>query len=557
MKTAFSNYVKKFSEKKYSLWIILGAIIALQLFVAAFYMNIKPYFNCDELFCYEGAHNVMLYPFNENGLPYRLDHSLSAYYQWTPKDEFMHHFEVRGDEKLLAHSLSDIRQNIKNRTIYYIMLNVVLSFWPNTDFTKWSGYALNAIIFVIHQIVLYLIGTEVFKDKKKAMLPMILYGFSAGGITTIVFIRFYLFMSFLCMLMVYSHLRMFKHKRIRNIISAYAVTAITTLCFYVNQPYILLYAACVVFVFCIICLIEKAYKFLLMYIGIGCAGAVVTLLLVPSIISRIRSMAQSSFGVEAIDSFFRRPLREYAHYIKFFFMKTLSHVTAGVYGIMAVVLLLLIVWLIQGRKKIQIVMPGYVSIQALYIAGVSACYFLINTRIQYDEAYRYMTCIYAGLSVVVAVMLEWIMECCKICYRGAVFCAIIIVGLIIPYWREYVDEVYPELVDAKKCLEEYEGVNSIFVKPKDSVVRLYFDGTMINDGTRFYLMEPDDMETADYSFLEEEYDDGILCWIPITWDEEEAERWVLDQIIVHTELKEYDKLFETDATYGSSVYYIH
>ena len=75
---------------------------------------------------------------------------------------------------------------------------------------------------------------------------------------------------------------------------------------------------------------------------------------------------------------------------------------------------------------------------------------------------------------------------------------------------------------------------------------------------RLYLMNPDDVEVADYSFVEDVRGDGMICWIPIEWEEDVEQRTrVLDTVLVHTKFDEYIKLFETDQTYGSSVYYMY
>lgn len=547
-----------FLQRKYAVGIMLTVIILLQLAVAAFYMDKKQYFNCDELFSFEGAHNAMLYPFNSNGLPYRLDHSLSAYYKWIPKSDLMRHFEVWGEERLLAHSLKDICHNIKVHNTFYIMLNIVLSFRTSGTFTKWYGYALNAIIFLAHQIVLYLMGREIFKNRKQAFLAVILYGFSAGGITTTVFIRFYLLMSLFCMLIAYAHIHLINCKNIKNIVMAFVVTGTTTLSLYENQPYIMLYAAMAILIFGVICLIQKSYKFLFKYIGIGLAIAVLVLIFEPGILQRVRGMAQSSWGIEAIEALFERPLKEYIEYLVFFFTKSLAHITAGIYGILAIAVIIVGAWIIQGRNHIRFLGPN-MPISALYIILVALAYFFVNARIQSAFEYRYMTCIYVGWCVCAVVVLEWLLGVFKICHCWAVYGLMVAVMLIISYQREYVDEVYPNISAALQQMEKkYANVDSLFIKPKDSVVRLYYDGVSINDGTSLYLMEPDDLETADYTFVEDTYDNGMLVWIPILWEEDpEYRNRVLDTVLVRTEYKSYDKLFETEPTYGSSVYYMH
>lgn len=556
-----SKIFKWIQAKETGLLFIL--VIVLQLMVSAFYMNSKQFYMVDEIFCYEGAHNAMLHKFSSNKTPYRLDHGLDAYYEWITRGEFMEHFEVRGEEKILSHSLPDIRRNLKSNNIYYMLLNIVVSCQSDPAFTKWSGYVLNAIIFVIHQIVLYQIGFSVFKDRRKALLPVFLYGFSAGGITAVVFIRFYLLKSLLCMLMAYVHIRLLEWRNMKGVITAFAVTAAATLCLWKRQPYLVLYAASAMFIFCIACLVIKEYKLLLSYAAVGAAGIVGIVLVFPDVWERFVSYTQKDIGVATISNFVRRPLKEYADYLGFYFMKVLSHTTAGIYGVILVALLLLLVWLWQGRKQVRCTKAENLSVQAAcYMAGVTACYFLINSRIQEVKEYRYMICIYAGISVLTAVLIEGILESCKIQYRSAVICGVALIGFIVSYTKGYVDEIYPELGEARECLAEYQGVDSLFIKPKDSVVRYYTDAFMIfefNPDSRMYLMEPGDVETADYTFLEEADGQGILCWIPVEWEQENPDQRdrILDAVLVRSEYGGYDKLFETEEEYGSSVYYMH
>ena len=543
----------QYLAKKYEIILIFVCVIVLQLTVAAFYMNSKQFMHCDELFCYEGAHNALLYRFGEP--EFYLYSDEEWWNTWHSKDEFMARLEVRGDESILQHSLTELKSSLKTSNIYYILLNIVESFQSDPTMTKWSGFVLNSIFFVFHQIMLYLIGWEIFQDKKKALLPMILYGFSAGGITLIVFIRFYLLKSLLCLLIAYIHMRLLEWRNIWGIMAAYGVTGIAVLLIWGNQPYIVLYAASVVFVFMIVCLIKKDYKFLRKYVCVGCAAVLAVLLFVPNIMNQLLNYVTSWYGRSAIKNLLKKSMREYAAYIKFYFMKTLAHTAGGVYSITAIGVMLAAIWYIQNSKeKVQWKRSEYFDFKGFFIIGVSICYFLITCRIQFAMWYRYMSCIYAGICVGIAILLDWVLEICRVRLRGVVVCAVVLIGLFFGYTKGYVDEIYPEASKMYEELAQYPNADNLFVAPRDAWGAEYpQEAYMTNEGTRIYRMDSEAIEDTDYGFLDELQGEGFLCRFPIQWSDEFT-KYEMEQILVHTNYKEFERVF---STYYSNVYYVY
>lgn len=541
-----------FYVKKYEICLLFIFIIILQIVVAAFYMNSKQFLHIDELYCYEGAHNVLLYRFVDP--EFRLITNEEWYNKWHTKEEFMSHFEVRGGESILRHPLTELKSTVKSKHIYYVLLNIAESFQSDPTLTKWAGFALNSIIFILHQIVFYLVGQEIFRDKRKALLPMLIFGFSAGAITLTTYIRFYLLKSLLCLIIAYIHIKLLTWKNIWGVIAAYAVTGIAVQLIWGNQPYIILYAASAVFVFMMICLIKREYKLLLQYIGIGGAGALAVILLMRSIMVQLKVYAKSDYGVSTIANFLGRPIGEYAVFLKFYFMKSLSHVAGGVYTIAVVLIILAAIWWVQKKKgKVQWTKFEYFNAKTCYIVGVSICYFIINCRIQDVKEYRYMSCIYPGLCVGIAVLLEWVLDSCQVRARSTVICAVILVGVFFGYLRGYVDEMYPEVADMRLELTKYPTADSLFITPEEEMRQYYRDGYLSNDGTRLYLMSPDSIDVEDYAFLSELDGEGFLCWLPYVFNGHYGEN-ILDQILVNTDYGEYEKVM---GTYQSNVYYVH
>lgn len=549
----------QYLSKKYKNILIFICVIALQLIVAAFYMNSKQFMYIDEYYSYEGAHNALLYRFGEDG--FRLSTDDEEYYKWHTKEYFLSHFEVRGDESILQHSPAELKSILKTKNVYYILLNIAESFQSNPAFTKWTGFVLNCIIFVFHQIVFYLVGREIFQDKRKAMFPMILFGFSAGGISLVTFIRVYLLKSLLCLLIVYFHMKLLTWQNIWGIILAYGVTGIAVLLIWGFQPYIVLYAASAVFVFMIVCLVNKKYKLLLRYVAAGCMGALAVVLFMPQIMSRLLSYAASDVGVSAINSFLRRPIIEYGAYFKYYFWKALSHSADGVYNIAAILIILAVLWWVQKQKgKVQWKKFEYFNQKAYFIVSTSLCYFITGCGIFDAEAYRYMSCIYAGLCVGMAILVEWILDSCQVRAYAAVLCAVVLSGLFVGYIKGYVDDMNWETSYMRDELARDPTASNLFIlydKEEDGIPKQYYrNGFLMNDGTKYYMLKPEDIESTDYSFLADTGGTGVFCWFPIyywVWTDD----WTsheMEQILVHTDYKNYEKVF---STIYFNVYYIY
>lgn len=74
--------------------------------------------------------------------------------------------------------------------VYYFLLRIATAFNIG-NFNPWTGLILNIIIFILCDIVLYLIGKKLFKNKWYSLLLVFAYGFSKFSAENTLFIRMY------------------------------------------------------------------------------------------------------------------------------------------------------------------------------------------------------------------------------------------------------------------------------------------------------------------------------------------------------------------------------
>lgn len=165
---------------------LLLALIAAQMLVAAAFGARKDGFDIDELFTY-GLANGFEQPFIRpmEGV-------------WTDGARFMDYLTVgiHGHEYLNVYEnqIADVHP-----PQYYLLVHAVCSVFKTDAVSKWSGIAVNLACFALTQIALFFLGCRLlarsFAPAPEALLPVAVYGFGAGAITGVVFIRMYALMT--------------------------------------------------------------------------------------------------------------------------------------------------------------------------------------------------------------------------------------------------------------------------------------------------------------------------------------------------------------------------
>jgi hypothetical protein len=117
-------------------------------------------------------------------------------YTWIKAEAFKEFITVQENERF---SLYDNGFDIVHPPLHFFLLHTVSSFFPN-QFSKWYGFSINLLCYIGTIIVIYLLANSLFQSKKKALLASAIWAFSLGAISSVLYIRMYLLLTFFTVL---------------------------------------------------------------------------------------------------------------------------------------------------------------------------------------------------------------------------------------------------------------------------------------------------------------------------------------------------------------------
>lgn len=190
--------------------------------------------------------------------------------------------------------------------LYYFFIHVISSIFANS-FSKWIGLGFNLTVYAATLFLLYQIVNRFFGSREQAVLITAIYGLSNIGLSTLMFIRMYMLLTFFTLLLAYfilSHMQSPQPK-------LYVAIAITIFCGMLTQYYFVIYAFLVCFSYDIYLLVCKKYKELLTFSVSALSGVIVMILLSPHFITQLSlqetvSMDKTVHNAQAVDKWLSR-----------------------------------------------------------------------------------------------------------------------------------------------------------------------------------------------------------------------------------------------------------
>lgn len=186
---------------------IFCLILTLQCFVIVMWGMQKVRLNVDEMFTMEGA--------RQSGYGERYwDKAEDFYGKEHTHQEFLDHMTVASDDLLIQQGASEVYDALMHRGFYYSVINLVSTFYP--EHIPWTaGIVLNLIVFVVSQFFLYLITREILGDTG-ALCTVAAYGFSAGAISTVLYVRCYMMLTMYVLMVIYLYLQFMRAEKKRQ-----------------------------------------------------------------------------------------------------------------------------------------------------------------------------------------------------------------------------------------------------------------------------------------------------------------------------------------------------
>lgn len=283
---------------KHTVMILAFVIILQASFITYMFANYKNGFHSDESWSYGFANSYYVpYLYKEgNSNPHTVE-KLTNFGQWLPGDVFFDYLAVNNGERFAYASVYYNKMYDQSPPLYCMLLHTICSFFPET-FSWWFGFAINITMFVLIQILLFILGYGISRSHRLSLFVCAFYGFTVAALGTVVYLRMYALMTFFAMLYLVLLQRMYQKgfKKIKKeciaLVICIALGGFTQYFFYIFAFFMTAFL-------CFYLLIIKKWKSLFQYAGISLLGACSGVLLYPTCIQVITdSKGMYSYSID-------------------------------------------------------------------------------------------------------------------------------------------------------------------------------------------------------------------------------------------------------------------
>lgn len=192
-------------KKDRKVYLMLGALLVLQLMTALYFCGKKTGFHYDEYYSYYSSNVTMgLVPTDR---------------EWKGGSEIRNEFMVLPGEGFRFSDVVRMQTYDVHPPFYYLLLHTVCSLTPGI-FSKWSGLGLNLFFFAVSWCILALLTFEIVRGiasektaRTTAAAVCLLYGFNPAVISGIMLVRMYMLLGLLAMAVTWLHVRALNRSR--------------------------------------------------------------------------------------------------------------------------------------------------------------------------------------------------------------------------------------------------------------------------------------------------------------------------------------------------------
>lgn len=489
---------------------IFFILLVLQCVVIVFWGGKKERMHVDEMFTMEGAKQ------EGTGKCY-WDLTEGFYGSEHTSEEFRERLTVNYEDLIIRQGMAKIVDRLLNGNFYYVIVNLVSTIRPGE--IPWKlGAGLNLLFFLFSQIILFLTARELFGEIC-ALCATTFYGFSAGAISTVLYVRCYMLLSLYILILIYAYLRLIRATgRFQRGVYVLCTMGIGCLCYLIHQFGTILFVIITV-VFVLYMLVQRKKSALAWVLGgYGIAGVLG---------GRIVFDRLYSFFTSGVSSLFYENVRK------------CSAIRFGVYAI----------------KLIHIVAEHlFVSLWVFvfFVAGI--CYYLVRMKIWRNDsvlkeksmplvllaivvfyymvlvfggaiAWRYFCPVYPVIALLVGLCISLVFNTLpNLQWKRDIVIAAGVFMPIISYGLGRISEMYLGKEAARKELEKnYHGVNGIMVHHDYIGIGenwLYEAATLWSQEANVLVIQNKVLREKELSY--DRTDDKILLWLTDDYDIEEA-----------------------------------
>ena len=522
-------------SKRKTATLLFGMILGLQLLCMLYYGNAKQgYF---ELWSY-GLANSYYHPhvFSNGGFTRG----------WEMGSYFRDYLEVLPNQRFKYGSVFYNQANDYHPPLFYIGLHTISSLFPNT-FSKWYGIAPNIVYFAISMIILFILAKRLFKNEWLALIPVICYGFSAGAISNVVYIRMYVLLTVWVMSLMDLHLKWVINNKIPSM--DFLLLIIVAYLGFMTHYYFFLIAFFTSAFYFFYLLFNKHIADLVKY----CVSMLASLLLVELTFPiAFYKLFADQRGSEAVQNLFS--VSDAFEHVKTFWKIIGEGLFANSINIFALIFLFgcgatLLHW-IRGKtwdrkEELDLKSENIASeetkrrwISTLGMFFVSFCYFMLISKIAPYLSDRYLFGIYPVI-VLVACFMFYEMMHYWFSNKLAFYVMLILVCLNSIYGvsGKHVQYLYPEYKNHVDIIREYEGDTCLYVTTDwymmvQNALELEHMGIV-------FVESPDNIESLSSKINTNK--DNMILYVCDTYDQED----ILKRVCATLGFRNWKPLFST------------
>lgn len=446
--------------------VLLALIICIQCIVCGYFGHLKQGYFVDEIFSYELA--------NSASAP-MMHWEKDLYENWHEGNYFSDYLKVSEDNKFNFDKVYDNQVKDVHPPVYYFLLHIVCSLFSGT-FSKWYGIALNILLFVLLQVTLFLLAKEIFKNNRLALIPVIVYGFSPGAISNVIYIRMYLLLTLWVLLFCYFNYLLWYSNEKRAYMGIFLVTFLG----FLTQYYFIIFAFFISLSYFVAQLIFKNYKEVVLYVVTMFSSLGLALLYYPAALFHIFGGYR---GEEAFNNFAES--NSIINFIEFFKIMN-TELFAGrivlfmciLFAITGVKHLIQRYEFIVGKNEKNIVCKKkqvsknsfdfkitFQSLATVVFIFASVCYMFLIAKVAPYRQDRYIFCIYPLVVLSFCYFVNYVItqyESSKKQYLN-IFLLIMLCFSVNGYMAGNVNYLYLEYNDKNEVAMQYQDLNVVYL----------------------------------------------------------------------------------------------
>lgn len=384
---------------------------------------------------------------------------------------------------------------------------------------------------------------------------MIIYGISAGAVSTVVYIRMYMMLTMLCTLDIYLHCLLFHCVDKITFLKKIAILCTVTVLGVLTHYYYTVVAFLSSFFYCIIIFVnnkEQNRKKLFIYATARVLSVLLAVLVFPAAIKQTTSGSRGVFQIANILGRLSN-LEDFRTYCGYY----LSTITEQIFGYWGDALLIGIIVIVCIKNNL------FLRNSYVYLLGIVSTYmlFCINYTPSVGKAFRYMMNVYPAITILITIfIIKLIKEMIKEAYYNMVLIVVSILMILESGMTciriENIEYLHSSNGQAIIKVNDMEVNANLFINKGDSQEYAFWmqyinmtrqTGAYFTVTTYPRLQNMDDEYLNKYIF--EKYSNGILIYIA-SYNQKDAEK-IVNELIDRTELneKEYIGLLDSERVY--------